>query len=271
MLGLERKKLQDGRVRKDRYPKVPPGTPVAASLSVHFVPEAQEWGLGPVGGELMVVPPREHVRGEPIPVEVKADRERVTLDAWTVRSDFLKAQTHVQVLEFLRRTGMFTKKGVYNEEGVFTNLDAELTFEDLRWVQAWLPKLQHTPIADWGRLQAVRGSRRVFTQLLSTLNAGGLPLTLWKKGVSIGARNTLEALAATIIIDQIRSARYGRCSRPNCRKEYEMATRHEQKYCSDACAKAESKAAYNERERVFRERLHGSTPRLKSTRQTKAR
>jgi hypothetical protein len=193
-------------------------------MTVRYMPQLCRWGISKTASLVHLPFPAS----EPIQIEL------AELNAWTTRDEFLALAGPAEVLAFLARTGVFYS-------------DAEAwTFDEIGEFQRVIQRLLAVPPNEW-RLSMFR-SQRVLTAMLNRAKyrvefswAGD------SHAAAVGATSTLEALLATIHIDQLRGARFAFCARTACGKQFEIKSAHGQKYCSLECASAESSRKYRER------------------------
>jgi hypothetical protein len=75
---------------------------------------------------------------------------------------------------------------------------------------------------------------------------------VWQRKLHSGVirvRDVLTAILATIHIDHLRGARFGFCHRHDCRKPFEIISKHKRKYCSQYCAPLSSMRKRQRRKR----------------------
>ena len=146
-----------------------------------------------------------------------------SLDPWQVRDQFLALDLgdRAAVVEFLGVTGEWpTDKRVLKArelQGFQQRMRDRLT--DPRAAKFGFSAWSHTP--------------------------GGVTLDYRKQppglSVSIHCQTALEAMSWTVDIDLIlRGARFRYCARPDCKKLFELTSRHKRRYCSMYCAHLES-------------------------------
>lgn len=212
----------------------PDAVSVPVPLRVRFSTKYCTWGLK--GKHLIHKPRRAH---GPIPVDLGE------LDAWDVRTDFLRATSPEEMLKFLNSSGVFLRD---SESGNWT-------LDDLFDFQRAIRYLSDVKPAKW------RPDAAVFKvgQVLGTIikyQAFQIEFD-WMgntHSATIEVHNTLGAMLATVLIDHITDAEFGYCARPDCRKQYRIGTKHDRKYCSSYCAHFESVRRHRSRKKDFTHR-----------------
>jgi hypothetical protein len=67
-----------------------------------------------------------------------------------------------------------------------------------------------------------------------------LPIKLeWREGKPVGTmilRTVIDAVVASIQIDKLLGAEFRYCARPDCKKPFQIESRHQRIYCSTDCA-----------------------------------
>jgi hypothetical protein len=166
---------------------------------------------------------------------LQANRKR--LNPWKVREELLSLpETPEAALRFLNATGAF-----HNLQG----------FDSLEDFWAWkhlLRSLLKSPPRRWASLTADRGQNKL-TIIESRRFQSRLDWQAHPPVISLFAWLTLPAVLGTIHLDHLRKAKIRFCARPDCRKEFELETRHRRKFCSQYCAHIESVRAMRKRQR----------------------
>jgi hypothetical protein len=165
----------------------------------------------------------------------------VSLDAWKVRDEFLNLRTEEGFLSFLNRTGRFTARF---GKGTWSYTDF------LQWQRTFREFLNVRP-PRWGAwLSSLPNHRDLFMNAVRQHVDFRIQFH-WRSrqhAAIILAEDSLTAILASIYVDHMRGARYSFCSRPDCRKPYEVVTKHKRKYCNQYCAHLESVRRMRKRE-----------------------
>jgi hypothetical protein len=159
-------------------------------------------------------------------------------EAWSVRANFLSLTTDEQFLEFLNKTGYFSnrqKGGVWSVAALRT------------WQRVFVELLRRHPSGwvDWV-ISELRDNRDYYKRLIVVSLQFHTTFKIkfgWEKKqhrAVLETDDTLTAILATIYLDQLRGAKFGFCARSDCRKGYEVESKHKRKYCSQYCAHLES-------------------------------
>jgi hypothetical protein len=153
-------------------------------------------------------------------------------DAWEVRESFLQLQTDENFLNFLNRTGSFSpqfKDGVWG-------------FEEMRgWQDLFRGMMKKEP-QHWPNLLRSRLAYRQHLVAL-VLKYHQTQTTLrWQKAhnsLMFRPDTTLSAIYTTIVLDKLAGSRFGFCARKDCRREFEIGSHPNKRYCSHDCAHLE--------------------------------
>jgi hypothetical protein len=171
-----------------------------------------------------------------------------TKDGWQVRDAFLNLKTEEECLAFLNQTGIFSQqvgKG-------------RLRWSDfLNWQEVLREFLKLSP-PKWAKWL---GTVAFESDLISNLVRLHIDFTVqfrWEGDrhfAMVLAQDTLTAILATIYIDHLRRAKFKFCARLDCRRPFELTSKHKRIYCSQYCAHLESVRALRAR-RKRRGRRH---------------
>ncbi len=145
------------------------------------------------------------------------------IDAWYMREEFLSlSQRETALLKFLNKYGWWNGQ----------NRVPVSAFWDLQEFLAWL----------------LRGPKRLRGQQLSQNGIGGLlPGALahkfsvsfnWNNGAPLfttEAVSCVDAIAASVLVDLIRGARFKKCARHDCPVVFRITSRHKRKYHHESC------------------------------------
>jgi hypothetical protein len=177
------------------------------------------------------------------------------IEAFSTRDTFLEIRTPGEALEFLRISGLFR------------GIDEDKRHERLSWAnfQRWqgivrillregvLPRreVRSTPKAVWVEY-AIPENLRPALNDVSVVERGwlsGFPDQLvirFRENQSPEKRrtlyaeimvgSTLEAILATAYVDELRGVNYQVCALPDCPRIYEVRSKHQREFCSQACA-----------------------------------
>jgi len=158
----------------------------------------------------------------------QADKQLKELDAWEVRSRFLQAQSPTRMLQFLQETGDFdgSRSGHWYARELF---QIQNTAREMlpRRPPKWDADLFSNP-----RILAAFRRYRTFAVEFS-----------WRRrmpAAAIVTSTTLEAILATIHIDHLTKAKFGFCARSDCRRAFQIVSKHQRMYCSQSCAHLET-------------------------------
>jgi hypothetical protein len=166
-----------------------------------------------------------------------SDESEQRMDAWAVRDEFLGLKTDAQVMAFLNKTGRFTTFPLNDPWGY-----AEMR----RWqkiVREFL-RIHPSDWLDWLGSKLPEDEKGHF--IVAIIRHRRPKMEFWwtqpKKGHSVlfEAKTTLCALLASIQIDHLRNAKFRFCARADCRKPFEVVSKHERKYCNWHCAHLET-------------------------------
>ena len=151
-----------------------------------------------------------------------SDGGSFSFDPWQLRDRFLALDLGDQaaVVEFLGETGEWpTNNGVLKGREIH------------RFQQRMRERLADP--------QAAKLGFRVWSP-----TPGGVTLDYRKHpaglSVSIHCQTALEAMSWTVDIDLTQGARFRYCARSDCKKLFELISRHKRRYCSMYCAHLES-------------------------------
>ncbi len=150
-------------------------------------------------------------------------------DPWAVRARFFALQTDEEILEFLNLTGAFTNK----------NYRGWWTYDHFRLWQAVLRELLRRHPSRWRAWveKHLRTERLMINALNDFMKFQVSFRWKGKKHFAVfEAGETLGAMLATIIVDHLRGAKYAFCARADCRKPFEVKTKHGKQYCRTYCA-----------------------------------
>ena len=168
---------------------------------------------------------------------VNADEPPQQLDAWQVRDEFLGLKTDAEFMAFLNRTGLFTS----------FRLNALWGYDEMRrWQRIVREFLIKHPLdwPEWLNKELLEAEKGRF--IVAVMKHQRPNVIFWwtrpKKGHSVlfEAKTTLGALLASIQVDHLRNAKFRFCARTDCRKPFEIVSKHERRYCNWRCAHLET-------------------------------
>jgi hypothetical protein len=177
------------------------------------------------------------------------------VNAYELRATFLDIKTPGEAFEFLNLTGCF--RGPVNQRS-----REQLTWQDFQnWQEIIRLHLRHglLPVKEMSRSQtSVFISYDVPDRLRSALSDLSQEERSWlhafpnqlvirsaraaKDGkrrvlyAEIMVSTTLQAILATVYVDHLRGINYRLCARSDCSAIYEVSSKHERQYCTQACA-----------------------------------
>jgi hypothetical protein len=222
------------------------------------------------------------------------------IDAYALREAFLKVRTPDEALDFLTRTGYFMDIPEKESGRIALPIHKELTWSDFRKWQQLVRRILsdgHLSMHDAGLEGVPKGKVRVRDHWLSgpwhPLKVTGT-IRLWLAGIPevamimpessfthvdagtrkrqtltahIWTESTLEAILATAYIDGLNGINYQLCALPDCQELYEVSSKHERKYCSQACAhKASVRKRRSEKKAAEQEKAKDKAPKSRSKR-----
>jgi hypothetical protein len=189
---------------------------------------------------------------------------RRVIDPFVLRDRFLAVRTPDEALEVLDHGGYFRR--LYETDGKPSRRSKELTWTDLKGWQELLRFLStNAPIPDYPL------DRSEWNGAYQEMLQEGLPLPLvdvakhlkdyeacWAFGrpdnltirssaespadarptlsAAITIHSCLEAMLAAIYVDRLVGVKLELCSLGDCQNLYEVTSRHQRRYCSQACA-----------------------------------
>ena len=173
-------------------------------------------------------------------VTVKPLSQRVHLDAWKVREDFLSLKGEADFLGFLNRVGGFSA-GMAPDSGLWD-------LNDLKgWQRVFRGFLKCSPAMWPNYLVALETASPGFNARLIAMEVDlcfKTRLRIWlswqRRSAVIRVAEAVSAILVTIYIDHLRGLRFRFCARRDCRRPFEITSRHKRKYCQQYCAHLES-------------------------------
>ncbi len=242
------------------------------------------------------------IQHEPLPVEVSYRRTegdvifRIQLDgsrrndfgrlsAYDSRDTFLRIRKPGEALDFFGVTGYFRF-----DEFLKRNLCETLAWSEFqRWQElitirmrngfneskSTLTRPRMLTIDDVPKhLRALKLSMnemesRFFYRIPKDLAINSEPEVSnpWSRPVlfaEMHVRTTLQAILATTYVDSLSGVNYGLCALPSCNRAFEVTSKHEREYCSQACAHKASVKKRRAKEKEERDRVKASAARIKA-------
>jgi len=163
----------------------------------------------------------------------------VDVDPYWVRDYFARVRTPTEAREFLNVTGLFakTKKTI--------NLPLEQIGFQWATFRAFQDLVKKSRLGTVGHLYEVL-ARTEFEVSLPKPICVEKEISTDEFGrpeffVCLEVETALEAIAATIFIEQQAGIACRQCERPACSRIYRVASKHKRQYCSHACARKANK------------------------------
>ena len=175
--------------------------------------------------------------------------ERVKIDAWKVREEFLGLKSEAEFLGFLNRVGRFSA-GMAPDSGVWDLKDFKgwqqvfrefLKRQPDMWPNYFVKLTASAPGFNVGLIQS-EVKLAVDTRLR-------IRLSWQRRSAIIWVSEAVSAILVTIYIDHLRGLRFRFCARRDCRGAFEVTSRHRRKYCQQYCAHLESLRRMRKRQR----------------------
>jgi hypothetical protein len=159
--------------------------------------------------------------------------EPVTLDAWELRAEFLACSDLQKLQTFLNKSGEFSTVG-----NVFSGL--------CQWQDLLRSLLEANP-DKWPKLKGSFTKSQLERALLDRFPRVDVRWEQELPTLSFHARNTLHAMVMATQVDYLQGKRFRFCLKPECRRAFEITTRHKRWYCGSECAKHVSVRRHRER------------------------
>ncbi len=190
--------------------------------------------------------------------EVGEPLGRAPYDPWEVRQEFLGLKTEQQVLDFLNRYGKFAPTWEPAPPIILDDGSAQAQWkivsgqwgikDFLQWQKMFRFFLKLLP-ANWKdaaervwtgeTFPLVRDVVRKASKFVIRFPWGESQRFEWKQARHAGvieATDVVTAILATIYVDRLSGKKFGFCARPDCRKYFEVTSKHKRKYCTPDCA-----------------------------------
>jgi hypothetical protein len=162
----------------------------------------------------------------------KSPRRFIDVNAYALRTNFLDIKTPAEAFAFLSQTGNF--RGTRNRRS-----REQLTWNEFRnWQEVIRLLLQYgevpehleSSLKDISREEGrwLRGSPSKLSIFPFGANKPGSRSVLQAE---IRADTTVEAILATVYVDDLRGVDYQLCALPGCDKLYEVTSKHKRQYC----------------------------------------
>jgi hypothetical protein len=175
--------------------------------------------------------------------------QRVYLNAWDVREEFLSLKSEADFLGFLNRVGCFSA-GIAPDSGLWDLKDFK------GWQQVFREFLKCSPAMWPNYLFKLRAAAPGFNVRLidievklSVKSRLRIQLSWQRRSAVIWVAEAVSAILVTIYIDHLRGLRFRFCARRDCRRPFKITSRHKRKYCQQYCAHLESLRRMRNRQR----------------------
>ncbi|HEV2021840.1 MAG TPA: hypothetical protein VGQ94_04870 [Terriglobales bacterium] len=215
-------------------PEPRPAAILKAPVTVTFRTTPCVWKIRPAKNVTVIV---NGQRVNPMRFYAKAGDwlKGIYLDPWSARDRFLSLRTEKELLGFLNETGFFSVK--YGKGKGFWE------YRDFQAWQLVMREFLRRPPAKWVKwLGSLTFDARMIVRALQLHE--DLRVRFWWKGTKhfagILAEDSLTAILATIYVDHLRGAKFRFCARHDCRKPFELVSKHRRRYCSQYCAHFQS-------------------------------
>ncbi|SRR6266496_754644 len=182
-------------------------------------------------------------------VEGRSLSQRVYLDAWNVRGEFLSLKSEADFLGFLNRVGRFSA-GIAPDSGLWELKDFK------GWQQVFREFLKCSPDVWPNYLVKLTAAAPGFNGRLIDMDVEvsmksrlRIRLSWPRRSAVIWVAEAVSAILLTIYIDHLRGLRFRFCARRDCRRPFEIRSRHKRKYCQQYCAHLESLRRMRNRQR----------------------
>jgi hypothetical protein len=175
--------------------------------------------------------------------------QRVYLDAWKVREEFLSLKSEADFLGFLNRVGRFSA-GIAPDSGLWD-------LQDLKgWQQVFREFLKSSPATWPNYLVTLAAAVPAFNVSLIAMEVDvclksrlHMRLSWPRRTAVIWVLEAVSAILVTIYIDHLRGLRFRFCARRDCRRPFEITSGHRRKYCEQYCGHLESLRRMRKRQR----------------------
>lgn len=178
-------------------------------------------------------------------------KSSASLDAYAVRDRFDQVMNPFQAREFLNDTGLFVRfKGKTAEE---TAKEISISWDSFKRFQniVKLSRIQTVAYIYQGLSRDgfdVPTPKPICVEKEITNNELGRPEFF----VRLEVETALEAIAATIFIEQQSGIRCRQCKRSACSRIYQIESKHKRQYCSQACARKANKEMKRDEQKKVR-------------------
>jgi hypothetical protein len=182
--------------------------------------------------------------------QAKSGSQPTYFEPWNLRENFLSLETEADFLRFLNHVGGFSALG-------FDSHDWEL--RDFKGWQEVFRELLRRPLATWNQyledlsMGTLRFNVPLIRIALAEINKVRFLLTFdWQRKPQAGiikVHSATSAIFATILIDHLRGATFRFCARHDCRKPFEIISKHKRKYCTQYCGHLEGLRKMRKRQR----------------------
>jgi hypothetical protein len=176
---------------------------------------------------------------------------------WELRQEFLSLKTEQEVLDFLNRYGKFAPTWTPaapivsddgSEQEQWEIVSGQWGFEDfMRWQAMFRCFLKLSP-EKWKSAAESIWPIKTFRLMRDVLRDASKLVIRFQWGASrfewnwaphvgvLHAEDVVTAMLATIYVDRLSGKKFGFCVRPDCRKYFEVTSKHKRKYCTPDCA-----------------------------------
>ena len=174
--------------------------------------------------------------------------QRVYLDAWEVREEFLGLKSEADFLGFLNKVGRFS--GGAAGSGYWDLNDFRGWQQVFREFLKCSPAMWHNYLLKLTTVAPGFNVRLIHMEVGVSMKAGlHLRLSWERRCALIWVLDAVSAILVSIYIDHLRGVKFRFCARRDCRHPFEVTSRHKRKYCQQYCAHLESVRRMRNRQR----------------------
>jgi hypothetical protein len=170
------------------------------------------------------------------------------VDSRTVLEEFLLDKTKQEWLDFLNSYGCFGAKLPGASLWGYEEFQSwQVVFKELiqRHPSTWKGWFESVPTTT----KLIRWALKRHTEFLTEFRWRGNEHSL-----VIKANDILTAVIATVYLDHLRGANYKFCALSDCRKPFELTSKHDRIYCSQRCAHLQTVRKQREQNRSRKKR-----------------
>ncbi len=172
-----------------------------------------------------------------------------TFDGYMLREQFMGLRTPQELVTFLNQYGRFSPLPKLDVQGGWT-FDTLMKFQEVFGALAKLTPDKWTEYAN-----SLMAPQKNGTNILAVLGALNWyrntiefqpnQTSIWTlKGAKyagvIETNDVVSTILTTLQIDHVRGAKFRACARRDCKRFYEITTKHKRKYCGPDCAHLET-------------------------------